>query len=844
MNFFYTNVCRYGNKILFRGISTGNNNAGRHIAEKVEFSPSLFVLKNDSKKPADRFSMFGDELRQIKFPDMNDARDFIQKYSDVENFPIFGNPNFVYQYITENFPEKIEYDIGLVNTQTIDIETTSEHGFPEVSTCKEEILLISLYSHNDNRVITFGSRDYHDSQDGETYIRAKNEAELLQMFLDHFFRTKLHVLTGWNIDGFDIPYLITRIEKILGDGSSKKLSPWGVIKSREVNSEGKTKVIYDILGISVIDYMALYKKFTYVTRESYTLDHISKVELKKGKLEYSGSFRDFYTNNYSQFVRYNIIDTVRVAELEEKLRLIELVITIAYKAKCNYNDVFSPVKTWECIIHNHLWENGKVIHQKTEEPAFRSIEGAYVMEPVAGMHHWIASFDATSLYPSIMMQYNMSPETFMGDIPPIAGANVESLLSKDNDPNVLDYLVAKNFAMVANGHCFLRDHLGVVPEIVQNYFDDRQAYKAKMIQAKIEYEKTNDAKLKNDISKYHNFQMAIKILLNSLYGAWAEKHFLFYDSRIAEAITLTGQLIIRTVSTSLDRYMNGLLGADENFTIYSDTDSCYLKFENLVQKFFANKSTQEIITILDKICKEKIVPEINRACDDLFNRTNGYQRKISFKRESICQKGIWVKKKKYALLVWDDEGVRYKEAVLKVMGLEIVRSSTPELVRASLREALNLIMTKTENDVQAYIREFEKRFRSMSVEEISFPRGVNGMDVYGVLQSKGILYAKGTPIHVRGAIMYNNYLNALRLTDRYRKIGNKDKIRFVYLKEPNPLGENCIAYSDKLPEEFGLHKYVDYDTMFEKTFLAPLQSILTPIGWNAKPVATLKHLFT
>jgi DNA polymerase elongation subunit (family B) len=826
MKKFYTNVVQYGNKILYRGYENGTP-----FSFKESFSPTLFLK---SRKKSTYKSIFGDTLEPIHFGDINDAKDYIKQYSDVDNFAIFGNTNFAYQFITENYSEEVHFDISNINIQTIDIETSSENGFPNVHNPIEEILLISLQNANTKEIITFGTRPC--STKSAKYVYCVSEKDLITRFIEYWQHSFPDIITGWNCDTFDIPYLVKRIERVFGEDTAKKLSPWNIIKDKSFTRNEKEILSLELVGISTLDYLDLYKKFTYNVRESYKLDYIAKVELNEKKLENPfETFREFYTKAWDTFVEYNIHDVRLVDKLEDKMKLIELIITMAYDAKCNFVDIFSAVRTWDCILYNHFWQKNIIVHQRDTTRKARSIVGAYVQEPKPGKYEWVVCFDATSLYPSIIMQYNMSTETIIeGES---HDTTVDGMLTKKYDLDVQN----KNYAIAANGYCYKRDKQGMMPEVVQKLFDDRQKYKKLMIEAQKKYEQTKDPAHQKVIAKYNNFQMARKIQLNSLFGAWANEWFRLYDDRIAEGITITGQYIIRAVGEALDKYLNKICGTtDFNYSFYSDTDSCYITLDPLVQKFLKGKSKEKIIEALDKICEEKIVKVINAACKDLFVYTNGFEEKIFFKREAIADRGIWVAKKRYALNVYDNEGVRYVEPKLKVMGLEIVRSSTPEPIRNALKEAVKIALTKTESELQDYIAELEINFQKLPPEEIAFPRGVNGLERYSDNSS---IYRSATPMHVRGSLLYNHYIQKNNLNKKYELIQEGEKIKFLYLAEPNPIGENCIAFISKMPQELELTSFIDYNTMFEKAFIEPLTTILKGVGWSARPKASLEHLF-
>ena len=836
MKSFYTNVMQFGNKILVREIRNGKRDN-----HKVEFRPTMFIKSQTETKHT---SLFGDNLESIQFSDINDAKDFMKKYKEVENFPIFGNTSFAYQYITEKYPAEVDYDISQLTIFSLDIETGSENGFPNSDNPVEEVLLITVQDNNTKKITTFGAKKFDveniqhiSNKNNFQYVKCKDEVDLLLTFLRFWQTTMPDVVTGWNTQLFDLPYLVGRIKRVLGEDKVKELSPWRVVNDRTITMNGREYTTADIYGVSNLDYLDLYKKFTYSAQESYKLDYIAQQELGRKKLEHGyETFKEHYTNDWQSFVEYNVIDVELVDALEDKMKLIELVITMAYDAKCNFTDIFSAVRTWDCILHNHLWAKNIIVHQKKDNIG-RTIAGAYVKEPVPGKYDWVVSFDAASLYPSIIMQYNMSPETMKQEY--TVDCTPEQLLANETD--YATFLQNKNVAMAANGYCYTHKHQGLFPEIVEKIFTERVFYKKKMIVAQQEYEKTKDAEQVKLISKYNNIQMARKIQLNSLYGAWANQYFRFYDDRIAEGITLTGQYIIQHVGRALNTYLNKVCQTNNvEYTFYSDTDSCYITLDALIQKHFSHLDKNKIVDVIDKLCKDKIADVLSKACDEIMERTNGYTSKMEFKREVIADRAIWVAKKRYALNVYDSEGVRYKEPKLKVQGLEIVRSSTPGSIREYLRNTVKMALTKSQEEIQEYIADLEQKFMQMPPEEIAFPRSANNLAKY---HSGSSIYIKATPLHVRGALLYNHYVKVKKLDKKYELIKEGDKIKYLYLKEPNPIRENSIAFSGTLPKELDLHNYVDYNTMFSKSFLEPMRTILDCLGWSTTKIATLDDLF-
>jgi DNA polymerase elongation subunit (family B) len=786
----------------------------------------------------------GENLEGVKFPSIKEARDFVQQYKEVSNFPIYGNTNYGYQFISKLFPGMVEFDASLMKIVTIDIETSTEYGFPDSRNAQEQIILITLQDFNTKQLTTFGCGPYLSKKENSLYIQCKDEFELLRQFINHLKEDYPDVITGWNSQLFDIAYLSSRIIKVLGEKALEECSPWGIVRQYEVpTARGRTQLAYDWSGISNLDFMDLYKKFSYKMVENYKLDTVAKEELGKEKIKSKwGTFKEFYTNDWELFVDYNIVDVELVDQLEDKMKIINLIMTMAYDAKCNYTDIFSSVRTWDCILYNKLLKENIIVNNPPGvDPSMdRQIMGAFVKEPKPSRYDWVVSFDATSLYPSIIMSWNMSPETLVDGQKYLADdeRSIQRLIDRDlNTKDIHD----KDYAMTANGQCFRRDKKGIFPELIEYYFEERQKAKKLMLEAQTKYEETKDKKYLGEISSLNSKQMAAKILMNSLYGAMGNVHFRYYDIRIAEGITMTGQLIIRSVSNKLNEFINNEVKTKNvEYSFYADTDSTYITLGALVAKNLADKTKEHVVEVLEKYCTKQIEPTISATCEDVSEYLNTYQRKITFKREIIADRGIWIAKKRYAVNVYNSEGVSYDPPKLKVLGMEIVRSSTPAPVRKALKEAVSIALTKDEETLKQYVAKLEAKWHSLDPEDIAFPRGVNGIKEYSDPNS---IFRKGTPIHVRGALIYNHLVTSKELEKRYQLIQEGDKIKFLYLREPNPFGTHVISFSGEVPPEFNLREYIDYDTMFEKSFLEPLNSLLSCIGWKVKETASLEGLF-
>ena len=831
---FYTNVQMVGDHFLVRGYENG-----RHFMTREKFYPTLFV---PSKKNTQYKTLNGEYVEAVQPGTVRECRDFIKKYDGVEGFNISGNDRYIYQYISETYPEdELKFDISKIKVTTIDIEVASENGFPDVESAAEEVLLITIQDYNTKQIRTWGLGKFNNQQSNVNYRSFTNEYDLLNDFISWWMieENTPEVITGWNSELYDIPYLVRRIDRVLGEKLMKRMSPWGLVTETEKFIIGRKHIAYDIGGVSQLDYLNLYKKFTYKAQESYRLDHIASVELGSKKLDHSefDTFKDFYTKGWQKFVEYNIVDVELVDRLEDKMKLIELALTMAYDAKANYSDVFSQVRMWDTIIYNYLKRKNIVIPPKEKSDKDEKYAGAYVKEPIPGMYDWVVNFDLNSLYPHLIMQYNISPETLVEQRHP--SVTVDKILNHE-----IDFEPYKEYAVCANGAMYRKDVRGFLPELMEKIYKDRTIYKKKMIAAKQEYEKKKTKELEKEIARCNNIQMARKIQLNSAYGAIGNQYFRYFKLANAEAITLSGQVSIRWIEEKLNKYLNKVLKTnDVDYVIASDTDSIYLNMGPLVETVYKGreKTTESVVSFLDKVAQVELEKHIESCYQELADYVNAYDQKMQMKRENIADRGIWTAKKRYILNVWDSEGVRYEEPKLKMMGIEAVKSSTPAPCRQMIKDGLKLMMSGTEEQVIKFIDRCRSDFRKLPPEQIAFPRTASDVRKY---RSHSDIYAKGTPIHIRGALLFNHYITEKNLTNKYSPIGNGEKIKFIYLKKPNIIQENIISFIQDFPTELGLDKYIDYELQFEKSFLEPLKSILDAIGWKTEHVANLESFFS
>ena len=850
---FYTNVQNLGGTILYRGIMDG-----KKVKQRIDYTPSLYL---PSKRPTQFKTLHGQFLEPKKFDSIRDAKDFVQKYSNIPGAPIiYGNTKFEYAFIAEQHADMVEWDQDKISIGVIDIEVGSENGFPDPYLANEPITAICLHYINGVSYV-FGCGDFENKDPKNvTYVKCKDEWSLCKAFLS-LWQSKLpDVITGWNTKFFDIPYLVNRFRKILGEDEAKKLSPWNYISERKAIVNGRQLISYNLVGVESLDYIELYKWYAPggKSQESYRLDNIAQVELGEGKISYDEyeNLHSLYRLNYQLFIEYNIKDVHLILKLEDKLKLIELALTLAYDTKCNYEDVFAQTRMWDSMSYSYLLNKGIIVPPRINKEKDGMFEGAYVKEVQVGRHDWVASFDLNSLYPHLMMQYNISPETlidasnYTDAMRKIIsdGVSVEKMLLKQVDLSELE----EGFTMTPNGQFYRTDIQGFLPKMCQDMYEDRKKFKKMMLTAKQEYENEKDDSKKYEIEKriarFNNLQLAKKVSLNSAYGAMGSQYFRFYDLRNAVGVTTAGQLSIRWIEAKVNQYMNKILGTEDNdYVIASDTDSIYLRLGELVAKVYGvdgvvspNIDKQKVIEFMDRVCEQKLQPYIDKSYKELADYVHAYAQKMQMKREGLSNVGIWTAKKRYILNVFNNEGVQYAEPDLKVMGLEMIKSSTPSVVREKMKETIKILVNGTEDDVQDFIAEFRKHFKGLPAEEISFPRGINGLRKYS---NSVTMYEKGTPIHVRGAILYNHNLKELKLEKKYPLIQEGEKIKFVYLKTPNHFKEDVVSFPSRIPKEFELDNYIDYDVQFDKTYLEPIKVILDCMNWKPEKTNSLMDFF-
>jgi DNA polymerase elongation subunit (family B) len=861
---YYTNVARSGNFLLVREVRNGNRRKF-----KVKYNPTLYV---PTRKATDMKATDGTPVEAISPGTMSECREFIDRYKDVQNFKVFGNTAYEYAFIQEEYPGPIEYSMSDLVISNLDIEVASRYGFPEPEEANEEVTAITVKNSKDGIYTVFACGVFiNKTPESVRFVQCEDEIDLLQRFLDFWQVLEPDIITGWNLRTFDIPYLVNRITKILSEDDARRLSPWRQIRESTVNIFNKSIQVYDLVGTALLDYLMIYRKNVLQPRESYRLDYIAQVELDERKVdygEYSG-LQELYEKDFQKFVEYNIHDVRLVDRIDAKKRLIELQLIVAYHTKVNYVDVLSQVRAWDMHITNHLLEKNMVVPMKKHSDKSEQYVGAYVMKPIPGMYEWVVSFDVTSLYPSIMRTLNMGIENKLAleDLTPAMRKyqnhiNANLLMANDEGKDTVNIdavidgvtdelhadLIAHNVTLAANGQFYRRDPKSFYSVLIEALFDARLAYKKKAKDAEKERSTCTDparcAELDLEIANYDLKQSATKIQLNSLYGAMGNEHFRHFDVKNAEAVTTTGQFIIQMIAQGLNAYLDKRMKTNGyRWVIYSDTDSVYVSLKTVVDRYHPHGTLEDKVNFVDKLCKEALQKEIERLFDLLITKyLNGAGPYLKMAREVIGDKAIWTSKKRYLINVRDKEGIRKPGCApsLKSMGVEISKSTVPKFCREAMKKAVAIVMEQDQETLYAFVEETRQKFMSLPVDEMALPKSVNGLEKYSCEKN---LYVSGAQAHTKGALLFNHLIDRFELGSKIQKIRDGDKIKFVYLTVPNRYNVNAMSFGSGVPPEFRLDEIINWEMMWEKTFMEPLDLILKAIKWKSEKTASLDDLF-
>jgi DNA polymerase elongation subunit (family B) len=820
---------------------------GERVRKQIPFYPYLYL--EDPK--GSHTSIYGTKLRRKVFPTSYDRNKFL-KESGIRR--LFENIPPAQQFLIDNYWETHEDEEFLQHPLKIwflDIEIEIQGRFTTPEECDVPINIISLYDTIEKKIYSYGLRPYTGANTDIVYTYCKTEEDLFMKFIEHVERDYPDVLSGWNSDFFDIPYIINRGEKIVGERISR-LSPLGVRRTRTFMSNiGKEQTKHHLDGVSLIDYLDVYKKFTMVNRASYKLDSIADVELGSRKLDYGGmSLEELYKQDWNKFVDYNVHDVQLLVDLEEKLKYISLLRMLSSTGLTTSEAAMGTLSVVTGALCCQARGNGEIIATFDRGWSAGQNPGAYVAEPIRGFSDYITSFDANSLYPNIMITLNASPETKVATMVPngdmISVRHVSGKTYEMTKQKFIQWMKAENLALSKAGVLFSQKKKGILPDFVDRYYNLRVGVR-KELQAKkerlaaIKGDKSKQAEI-NELtvvtSNLHIKQHTIKILINSAYGYTGNKRAALGDDDIASSITLTGQAVIKQSNDILRRFTkNELSDVSEkeldNFVVYNDTDSVYITLAPFINRgipFFNNEDevNDKVYDLTDKI-EEKLNEDIMIWGGKALNSNDC---RLVFKRESICDVGMFLQKKRYVLHVRDDEGIKVNK--FKYKGVEVVRTTMPTPIKPYAKKIIEtMLMTKSLESTTKVLNETYEIFCTLPEEEIAFVMGVNKYEQYAAT-CDGFTMGLRIPHHVKSAHYFNTVLDTLKLDVKYEKLQSGDKVRFLYINKNNRYGIDRIGFKYDYPEEFKEYFEIDYNKMFEKIMFQSIERFYQACKWGVR----------
>lgn len=808
---------------------------GDRIVTSVPCLPHFYYEDNNGHET----SIFNTKLKLKEFKNHFDKYKFIKERGLSR---IFDNYTPVQQVLINqywNHNDSEEFVKHPLKIYFVDIEAVGSNGFSSPHDPQEEICVITLFDTQKQKYMVWGLQQYSSKSPDVLYNFCTSEQELLLKFIDYFQLDPPDILSGWSSDRYDVPYIINRIVKILGDDSADRLSPHQRRYTKLFAGKfGKQEIVHRIDGISCVDYLDIYKKFCPNNRESYKLDYIGQVELDQAKVDYGDqSLYEFMTNDWETFVDYNIQDVRLLVKLEENLKYIELLRMLAYVGCTTFESALGTVSvvTGAAAIEARK-RNQRLLTTVVNEDELKDFEGGHVSVPLVGRHSSIVSFDANSLYPNTMITLNTSPETKIGriieiDTNKISIRNVDGIVVDMTTKEFQNFLIKEKVSVSRAKILFSQKKKGILPELMDSFYKKRVKIRKELKKLKSESENCDDKKIKNKIEQLDTKQQAIKIFLNSTYGATANKFCPIGDMDIAESITLTGQAVAKEAREIFKRFVTQETGITDQIEldkglIAGDTDSVYLSLSQLVTEFSRDgKVTKEAYQVASKL--EKYINENIKIWSQ--KTLNTIDSRFEFKRESMCDYGVFLEKKRYVLHVLDKEGMVCND--WKYTGVEVVTTKMPKTIKPFVKKIIqNLIMTKSETTTNKIFKDSYEQFLNMSVDEISQVSGIRNLEKYEQL-SNGFSTYKGTPFHVKAAYYYNLLLDELGISKKYEKIISGDKIKLFYVEKPNEYGINAIAYKTRYPEEFKQIFKPDMEEMFEKDMYKCIERFYKVMNW-------------
>ena len=823
---------------------------GKRIKVDASVDPYLYVegAGNDE-------SIYGTRLNKKTFRTQYDRYKYLK---DTNVKRVFDNFPIVQQYLIDSFwkdNEKPEFAQHPIKVMFVDIEVYAPDDFPHANEAKAPVNVITVYDTLSNKFVTWGIKDYNTTEPDVKYVKCVSEADIFKKFIEYFESDYPDILTGWNSEFFDIPYIINRCTKVLDKSYTDRLSPSNNVYSREMKGKfGQEQTRWYIEGISLIDYLDVYKRFSAGERESYKLASIAEAELGEGKVDFGTmNLATLADTDWKTFIDYNIQDVRLLVKLEEKLKYSELIRMLAYVGLTTFEGAMGSLS----VINGATAVRARYRNQRI--PSFiRDADdgsknpGAYVGAPLSGFQECVISFDANSLYPNVMISLNISPETKVGVI---EDKNDKEVTIRHVSGKVYSLPIAKfasfieteEIAISKANVMFSQKKKGVMPEILDFYYNKRQAIrkdikKLKKQHSELEDKETKDAKqLKMIIDQLDAKQLCIKVFINSIYGYFGNKNAPFGDDDVASSITLTGQSVIKHSNELIKSFIkNEISSIDDELLnkciIYNDTDSSYVSIKPLfIDKVFkkGNKLTKEAYDTVNRI-EEYLNNNIKTWGAKALNSKDC---RFIFKREAIADVGIFLQKKRYVLHILDDEGIPCDK--FKYTGVEVVRSTMPKAVKPYVKKIIEtMLQTQNIGETNKLINETYEIFKTLTVEDIALVSGIKGYEKFAG-QCDGFTTTKGMPCHVKAAYYYNILLDKFKLGQKYEKISSGDKVRYFYLAQPNKYNIQAIGYKYYYPEEFKKLFEADYETMFESHIFSVVERFYENVNWSAQKPGSL-----
>ena len=813
---------------------------GKRIKVTTSYDPYLYV-----EGKGDYESIFGTKLVKKSFRTQYDRFKYIK---DTGIKRVFENQPAVQQYLIDTFwkvNETTEFSKNPIKVMFLDIETYSPDEFPNPQDPTHTCNVITCFDSLNRQYHTFGLGEYDNKDDDVTYVNCSSERELFMKFVEYIETDYPDIMSGWNSEFFDLPYILNRCTRLLGEEWTNRISPSGKVYSRTIRGQfGQEQQRWYVEGISLIDYLDVYKRFSVGIKESYKLDAIGEAELGEKKVDFGNmNLATLADTDWQTFVEYNIQDVRLLTNLEDKLKYTELIKMLAYVGLTTFEAAMGSLSVINGATAVISRKRGQCVPSFIRNADTGKNPGAYVGEPLAGFQENIISFDANSLYPNVMISLNMSPETKVGKI---EDKNNDEIVIRHANGQVftlthekfLKFCKKEEIAISKANVMFTQKSKGVMPEILDYYYDKRVGVKTKLGKLKREYSKSKvkNKDLKFEIDQLDAKQLCIKVLINSIYGYFGNKHAPFGDDDIAASITLTGQAVIKQSNELLKRYIKEKANVEDEKTlndciIYNDTDSSYISVKPLVKAGLTFKDTDGKLTQAFHDEVQNIEDFLNHEIKIWGSKNlNSKDCRFIFKREVIADTGIFLAKKRYVMHILDDEGIPMDK--YKYTGVEVVRSTMPDAIKPHVKDIIEtMLSTQSLAETNAVLDKVYKIFIDLPVEDITFVSGLKGYEKFSG-QCDGWKTAKGMPIHVKSAYYHNMLLKKFNIEKEYETISSGDKVRYFYVQQPNPYNLQSLAYKYYYPDEFKKIFHIDYEKMFEKNLYKIIERFYDNVRWS------------